>query len=80
MAFVSPYTLAEARNLLALYKDAEIALVDGQAKSYRIGSREFTSLDLQLIQQRIRELAKTIEGLEGNLRTKRAVMVVPRDL
>lgn len=80
MAFISAYTLTEARSLLALYKDAEIALVDGQAKSYKIGSREFTSLDLALIQQRIRELAKTIEGLEGNLRTKRAVMVVPRDL
>lgn len=80
MAFISPYTHAEARSLLALYKEAEIALIDGQAKSYKIGTREFTSLDLELIQQRIRELAKTIEGLEGNVRTKRAVMVVPRDL
>lgn len=80
MAFISPYTLTEARNLLALYKEAEIALVDGQAKSYKIGTREFTSLDVAWLQQRIRELAKTIEGLEGNVRTKRAVMVVPRDL
>ena len=80
MGFISPYTLAEARALLALYKAAEIALVDGQAKHYKIGTREFTSLDLPVIQQRIRELAKTIEGLEGNMRTKRAVMVVPRDL
>ena len=80
MAFISAYTLTEARSLLALYKDAEIALVDGQAKSYKIGTREFTSLDLPWILQRIRELAKTIEGLEGNVRTKRAVMVVPRDL
>ena len=80
MAFISAYTLTEARSLLALYKEAEIALVDGQAKHYKIGSREFTSLDLPIIQQRIRELAKTIEGLEGNMRTKRAVQVVPRDL
>lgn len=79
MAFISAYSLTEARSLLALYKDAEIALVDGQAKSYKIGSREFTALDLPVILQRIRELAKTIEGLEGNMRTKRAVMVVPRD-
>ena len=49
-------------------------------KSYKIGTREFTALDLPVILQRIRELAKTIEGLEGNMRTKRAVMVVPRDL
>lgn len=80
MAFISPYTLTEARALLTLYKSAEIALVDGQAKSYKIGSREFTSLDLPVIQQRIRELAKTIAALEGNARTKRGVMVVPRDL
>ena len=80
MAFISAYSLTEARSLLALYMDAEIALVDGQAKSYKIGSREFTALDLPVILQRIRELAKTIEGLEGNMRTKRAVMVVPRDL
>lgn len=80
MAYVSAYTLTEARSLLALYKEAEISLVGGQAKSYKIGTREFTSLDLPVIQQRIRELAKTIEGLQGNMRTKRAVMVVPRDL
>ncbi|MBR3742303.1 MAG: hypothetical protein IKN04_17915 [Clostridia bacterium] len=80
MAFISAYSLTEARSLLALYKEAEIALVDGQAKSYKIGTREFTALDLPVILQRIRELAKTIEGLEGNMRTKRAVMVVPRDL
>ncbi len=80
MAYISAYTLTEARNLLALYKEAEIALVDGQAKGYKIGTREFTAIDLPWIQQRIRELAKTIEGLEGNVRTKRAVMVVPRDM
>lgn len=80
MAMISPYTLTEARSLLILYKEAEIALVDGQAKAYKIGTREFTSLDLPVIQQRIRELSKLIAGLEGNARTKRAVMVVPRDL
>lgn len=80
MAYISPYTLEEARELLEKYKLAEIALVDGQAKSYRIGTREFTALDLSVIQQRIRELAKTIAGMTGDARTKRAVTVVPRDL
>ena len=79
MAFF-PYTLAEAQTLLAQYKSAESALVDGQAKHYRIGTREFTSLDLAAIQQRIRELARMIAGMEGNARTKRAVQVIPRDL
>lgn len=79
MAFISPYTLNEARALLIQYKQAEIALVDGQAESYRIGTREWKSIDLPVIQQRIRELSKLIAGLEGNARTKRAVMVVPRD-
>lgn len=80
MAYISPYTLEEARALLAEYKAAEIALVNGQAQHYRIGSREWTSIDLAVIQQRIRELAKMIAGLEGGMRTKRAVQVVPRDL
>jgi hypothetical protein len=80
MALITAYTLTEARSLLALYKEAEIALVDGQAKHYKVGTREFTAVDLPWIMQRIRELAKLIEGLEGNARTKRAVMVVPRDL
>ena len=80
MAIISAYTLTEARSLLALYKEADIALVDGQAKHYKVGTREFTAVDLPWIMQRIRELAKLIEGLEGNARTKRAVMVVPRDL
>ena len=80
MAFISPYTLAEARDLLDQYKAAEVALVSRQAQRYRIGTREFESIDLAVIQQRIRELAKMIEGMEGKLRTKRAVMVVPRDL
>lgn len=77
---VAPYTLAEARQLLAQYKAAEIALIDGQASHYRIGTREFTSLDLRWIQQRIRELAGWIAALEGSVRTKRAVFVVPRDM
>jgi len=80
MAYIAPYTLEEAQALLLKYKEAEIALVTGQAKAYRVGSREFTSLDLDLIQRRIRELAKTIAALTGNTRTKRAVMVVPRDM
>ena len=80
MAFISAYTLTEARELLQLYKQAERELVSGQAKHYKVGTREFTAVDLAWIQQRIRELAKTIEGLEGGMRTKRAVQVVPRDL
>lgn len=80
MAYVAPYSLKEARELLALYKAAEIALIDGQAQSYRIGSREWTGIDLPVIQRRIRELAQMIAGLEGALKTKRAVQVVPRDL
>lgn len=80
MAYISPYTLEEAKGLLAKYKEAETDLVGGQVKSYRVGTRELTLLDLAFIQQRIRELSKTIAGLTGNAKTKRAVMVVPRDM
>lgn len=80
MSYISPYTLEEATELLAAYKEAEKCLVNGQAQSYRVGTREFTALDLEIIQRRIRELSKTIAALTGNARTKRAVMVIPRDL
>ena len=44
------------------------------------GIRIITKVDLVVMDVEGRVLAKTIEGLEGNMRTKRAVMVVPRDL
>lgn len=74
------YTLEEAREFLTLYKDCEHVLASGQAKSYKIGTREFTALDLADIERRIRFFTRKIEALTGKSRSTRAVRVVPRDL
>lgn len=80
MATTSAYTLEEARNMLKAWKDCEYALASGQAKRYRIGTREFEAIDLDEIAARIRYFAGLVDSLSGNTRNTRVVRVVPRDL
>lgn len=80
MAITTSYTITEAREMLALYKEAERELVTGQVKSYRIGSRELTLLDLNDIIKQIERFSNMIDALSGNARTSRVTRVVPRDL
>ena len=77
---VSGYSLDEARALLAIYKACELAIVDGTAKEYRIGSRAYTALDLDQIRKRINELAAVVDALAAGRRRPQAALVVPRDL
>lgn len=80
MAVTSAYTLTEAKEQLALWKECEKALASGQTKAYRIGTREYTAFDLSEISKRIEYFANVIEALSGTVRTSRVVCVVPRDL
>lgn len=80
MAVTSAYTLTEAKEQLALWKECEKTLASGQAKAYRIGTREYTAFDLSEISKRIEYFANVIEALSGTVRTSRVVCVVPRDL
>lgn len=80
MAITTAYTLAEAREMLALWKECEKALASGQAKEYRVGTREFTAVDLPDIAARINYFGNVVEALSGSVRTKRVLRVVPRDL
>ena len=80
MAIREAYTLAEARQMLDLWKACEIALATGQAKAYKIGTREFTSLDLDEIADRVRYWSDAVASLSGSVRSVRAVRVIPRDL
>ena len=80
MAATSAYTLAEAREQLALWKECEKALASGQAKAYRVGTREYTAFDLAEIAKRSEYFANVIEALSGTVRTSRVVRVVPRDM
>lgn len=80
MAVNSAYTLEEAREFLTLWKDCERSLASGQTKSYRVGTREYTALDLDDIAARIQFFANLVESLSGVVRTSRRVLVVPRDV
>ena len=80
MAAINAYTLEEAREMLALCKTALRELVTGQAKSYRVGTREFTALDVDELSDQIVYFSNLVEALSGQVRTKRVARVVPRDL
>ena len=80
MAAISAYTLAEAQEMLETWKACEKALASGQASSYRVGTREWSSIDLKEISNRILYFSNLVEALSGQVRTKRVTRVVPRDL
>ena len=80
MAVQSAWTLTEARTMLSLTKEAYKELLTGQAHSYRIGTREFTALDLDELMKQIEYFSNVVESLSGTVRTKRVARVVPRDL
>lgn len=80
MAAISAYTLSEAREMLELWKGAEKALASGQVKSYQVGSRECTLIDMEEIRAAINYFGNLVEALSGSVRTKRVTRVVPRDL
>ena len=80
MAAITAYSLAEAREMLELWKDAERSLASGQVKSYRVGSRDCTLIDMDDIRAAINYFGNLVEALSGTVRTKRVTRVVPRDL
>ena len=80
MAAIKAYTLDEAQKMLNLCKQALKELINGQAKSYRVGTREFTALDLDDLKAEIIYFSNIVEALSGSVRTKRVARVVPRDL
>ena len=80
MAAISAYNLAEAQEMLGLWKSAEKALASGQVTSYRVGSRECTLVDLEDIRAAITYFGNLVDALSGNVRTSHVTRVVPRDL
>lgn len=73
------YSYEEAKLYLAEYKEALTALVGGQAKAYKIGSREVTLIDLEDIERMIDKFAAIVEKYENSSRPSRSVAVVFRD-
>lgn len=80
MGIATAWTLEEARAMVEEIKKAIKSIVGGTAKSYKIGSREYTSLDLDELERRLNYFSNIVEALEGNVRTSRVARVVPRDL
>lgn len=73
--------LAKTEARLAVYYEAELAVLSGQA--YTIGTRSLTRANLSLIKEQIESLEIKVEELKaqanGNGRRK-AFRITPRDL
>lgn len=70
------------KKALEAARAAYVALLEGQAQSYSIGSRNLTKFDLPKLKEEITGLEKEVDGLEAVLaggKRRKAVGVVPRD-
>ena len=76
---IDGFTLEEARTQLGLWKEAAQEIASGTAKHYRIGTREYTALDIDEVYRMIKYFARLVDKLSGNARTARVQVVVPRD-
>lgn len=87
MASTSRKTVIESRltfwrSALEKLQEAYLALLDGRAKSYKLGNEELTRLDLSSLHKRIEEVEAKVDELEALLadgHTRRAVAVIPMD-
>lgn len=80
MSVTTAWTLPEAQEMVREIKNAIRSIVNGTAKSYKIGTREYTALDMDELERLLTRFSNIVEALSGNVRTNRVVRVVPRDL
>lgn len=76
---IDGFTLVEAQTQLGLYKECAQEIASGTAQHYRIGSREYTALELPYVYSMIKYFAGLVDRLSGAARTARVQVVVPRD-
>jgi len=70
------------KKALEAARAAYVALLEGQAQSYSIGSRNLTKFDLPKLKEEITSLEKEVDGLTAMLnggKRRKAAGVVPRD-
>ncbi|MEC1744130.1 DUF6148 family protein [Schinkia azotoformans] len=75
--------LVDAQEMLKLWQDAEKKLASGIVKSYAIGSRNLTYIDLKEIIERIsywENKIKKLKTLASGRKIRRARRFIPRDL
>jgi len=80
MAATSVWTLEEAQTMVEEIKTAIKSIVNGTARAYKVGTREYTALDLDELNAMLNYFGNVVESLSGKVRTNRVVRVVPRDL
>ena len=80
MSIAIAYTLEEATLCLEDAKKALQYTLSGQAKRYKIGTREYEALSVDALKRMIEYYANIVEALSGKARTNRVARVVPRDL
>ena len=76
---IDGFTLVEAKTQLGLWKECAQEIASGTAKHYKIGSREYTALDIDQVYKIIKYFAGIVDKLEGLARSTRVQVVVPRD-
>lgn len=70
------------KKALEAARAAYVALLEGQAQSYSIGSRNLTKFDLPKLKEEITSLEKEVDGLSAMLnggKRRKAAGIVPRD-
>jgi len=70
------------RSSLEKLREAYLALLDGGAKSYKLGNEEVTRLDLVSLHKRMEETEKKVDELELLLedhKPRRSFYVTPQD-
>lgn len=80
MSIKTAYTLEEAIRMRDLSKEALEELTSGQAKSYRIGTREFTAFDMADLRKQIEFFSNIIDAKTGQARSTSVALVRFRDL
>lgn len=80
MAIDTVWTLEEAQEMVTQIKEAIKSIVGGTAKAYKIGTREYTALDLPDLNAMLTYFGNVVDSLSGKGRKTRVVRVVPRDL
>lgn len=80
MAIDTVWTLQEANEMVKEIKEAIKSIVNGTAKGYKIGTREYTALDLDELNAMLNYFGNIVDSLSGKTRKSRVVRVVPRDL
>ena len=70
------------KSALAKAREAYLALLDGNATSYTIGSRSVTHLDIDKLEAHINKLQTKVNELEAQLaggKPRKSVGVIPMD-